>query len=263
MQKLHVNDLHIVLVEPSTMQSKLIASKLKEGGVASVECCDSIKAALERLESYVPDLICSAMYFPDGTGIDFLATLKQDERLEQVPFMLISSEQKLEYLDPIKQAGVMAILPKPFDADDLRRGLISTLGYLEKEDTELTNYDINEVRILVVDDSSLARKHIMRVLANLGATQLEEAADGAEAIEKLTKSTFDLVVTDYNMPKLDGGELLKFIRNESDQSHLPVIMVTSEQNQATLCSVRQEGVSALCDKPFDTQYVRGLLQQLL
>lgn len=263
MYGLKIEDLSILLVEPSLAQSKIITAELKRAGVRSIESVQGISAALGRLQEYMPDLVISAMYFPEGTGTDFVSRMRADPRLEALPFMLVSSEDKFEYLDPIKQAGVVAILPKPFNGDDLRRALISTLDYLEGDDLELDNFDIRELRILLVDDSALARKHIGRVLGNLGAAKIVEAQDGKEAIELLQQREFDLVVTDYNMPVMDGEELLKYIRTESSQSYVPVIMVTSEKNQATLSSIQQQGVSAMCDKPFDTSHVKGLLQQLL
>lgn len=263
MYGLKIEDLSILLVEPSSAQSKIIIAELKRAGVGSVEGVQSISTALGRLREYQPDLVISSMYFPEGTGTDLVIRMRSDPMLESLPFMLISSEDKFEYLDPIKQAGVVAILPKPFNGDDLKRALISTLDYLEGDDLELDNFDVREVRILLVDDSAMARKHISRVLRNLGASIIVEAHDGKEAIELLQDREFDLVVTDYNMPVMDGEELLKYIRTQSSQSYVPVIMVTSEQNQSTLSSIQQQGVSAMCDKPFDTSHVKGLLKQLL
>jgi two-component system chemotaxis response regulator CheY len=101
------------------------------------------------------------------------------------------------------------------------------------------------------------------VLTNLGARDITQAVDGADAIERLKETEFDLVVTDYNMPHVDGEQLLRYIRNESSQSYVPVLMVTSEQNEATLSSVQKSGVSGLCDKPFDTDNVKQILANLL
>jgi two-component system chemotaxis response regulator CheY len=263
MHELKIEDLSILMVEPSLAQSKIIISRLKEAGVKSVENCHSISSALERLNGFLPDLVVSAMYFPEGTGTDLVTAMRSDPRLETIPFMLVSSEEKFEYLDPIKQAGVVAILPKPFDGADLKKALISTLDFIEQDDLELDNFDIRDVRILLVDDSNMARRHIGRVLANLGAVRITEAANGRDAIELMQNNEFDLVVTDYNMPVLDGEGLLKYIRTESSQSYVPVIMVTSERNQASLASIRQQGVSAMCDKPFDAAHVKGLFRQLL
>ena len=263
MYKLEIQELSILLVEPSLPQRKIIISKLAESGVKNVEAVSDVPEALAKLQGYKPDLVVSAMYLPSGTGTDLIMAMRLDRRLEAIPFMLVSSETKFEHLDPIRQAGVVAILPKPFGGEELQQALHATLHYIESDDLDLESFDIREVRMLLVDDSAMARKHIRRVLENMGAVRITEAVDGREAIERLQHEEFDLVVSDYNMPHVDGEELLRYIRQKSSQSYLPVIMVTSEQNDATLSSIQRSGVSALCDKPFDTLHVKKLLQQLL
>jgi len=263
MQQLHFEDLSILLVEPSLAQAKIITRALQSAGIHHVEHAPGPEQALARMEKFHPDLVASAMYFDGMNGTEFLLTLRADSRFDATPFMLVSSEQKFEYLDPIKQAGVVAILPKPFGASELKLALLSTLNYLESTEVELTNFDIATVRFLVVDDSGLARKHICRVLQNMGAELIVEAEDGAIAIELMQQNEFDLVITDYNMPHVDGEQLLKYIREQSSQSYVPVVMVTSEKNSAVLSSIQQSGVSAMCDKPFDAEHVRHLLQRLL
>jgi two-component system chemotaxis response regulator CheY len=71
------------------------------------------------------------------------------------------------------------------------------------------------------------------------------------------------VITDFNMPKMDGEKLTNFIRNDSSQSSIPILMVTSENSEARVDSFMQSGVSAVCDKPFHAGYVKNLLGQLL
>lgn len=262
-RSLHIQDLSILVVEPSEAQSRIIAYELEKSGAQKIECAKTIDAAMMCLETYAPDLVISAMYFKDGTGTSLLQSIRADERLAETPFMLVSSENRFKYLDPIKQAGVVAILPKPFASADLERALLATLDFLEDDELELDNFDVATVRILLVDDSKLARIHIRRILEKMGAETITEAEDGAKAIDMLKETEFDLVITDYNMPNVDGEQLLQYIRNESGQSYVPVLMVTSERNEATLSSIQQSGVSALCDKPFDTQHVKQIFRNLL
>lgn len=263
MHNIDIEDLSILLVEPSSPQRKIIEAALLDGGVNNVDFAEGIGDAMDQLQYYQPDLVISSMYFDEGTGTDLILQIRNDPNLEELPFMLISSETKLEYLEPIKQAGVIAILPKPFDDEDLRRALKTAVDFICDDELELDSFDMESVRILLVDDSRMARKHISKVLSNLGARNITEAEDGQEAIDILKNMEFDLVVTDYNMPHVDGEELLQYIRNESQQKYVPVLMVTSEQNEATLNHIQQSGVSGLCDKPFNTDHVRKLLVSLL
>jgi len=73
----------------------------------------------------------------------------------------------------------------------------------------------------VVDDSSTARKHITRVLTNMGFENITHAGNGNEAVVIVKEEFFDLIVADYNMPEMDGGELVEHVRTKSNQSSIP------------------------------------------
>jgi two-component system chemotaxis response regulator CheY len=112
-----------------------------------------------------------------------------------------------------------------------------------------------------VDDSAAARAHIRKVLIELGLREIVEAPDGAEAIAALEKDAYDLVVTDYTMPRVDGRGLIEYIRRRSTKRDLPVIMVTTETDPIKLEAVRQLGVLAICDKSFKPEVVRSVLER--
>ena len=215
------------------------------------------------VKKYPPDLIISSMYLSDTSATDLLILLRKENPDHDINFMLISSETAFSALDPIGQAGVIAILPKPFVHSDLQRALSTTLDYINPEEVQLANYEITELNVLVVDDSSMARKHITRVLNNMGIQYITTAINGLDAIEKLEQATFDLVVTDFNMPEMDGQQLIEHVRNEMGNSFIPIVMVTSENNEARLGNVQQAGVSAICDKPFEPESVREILFKVL
>jgi len=103
----------------------------------------------------------------------------------------------------------------------------------------------------------------LRVLQNLGIRHLVEAVDGSDAIRKLQTEMVDLVVTDYNMPEVNGAELASFIRHSEMHSHIPIMMVTSEAHEAHLKNIRQSGVDAMADKPFEPETVKQMLVSLL
>ncbi|QGX38676.1 response regulator [Permianibacter aggregans] len=263
MPNLVIANLHILLIEPSPTQQKIIVHHLQEAGVGSVHAVGSGKEVEAYLQHDRPDLLISSMYLPDCTATDLLLTLRQSEDWAAIPFMLVSSETRFRALDPIKQAGVVAILPKPFAADDIVRALKASLHYLEHEELELEHFDPHELRVLVVDDSLTARNHIRRMLNTLGIERVTLASSGKEACKQLNEQTFDLVVTDYNMPEMDGEELVRAIRSRSDGAYIPIMMVTSEQDQTLLQGVQQAGVSALLDKPFSPDVVKQTLLNML
>ena len=216
------------------------------------------------MRSHASDVVVSAMYFKDGTGLDLLTDLKNNDETKSIPFMLISSENKLAKLELFKQAGVAAILPKPFKPIHLSRALKATLDLINTHELDLELFDVNDVRVLLVDDSRLARSHIRRVLEGMGLKQIDEAENGATALTLIKDNTYDIVVTDYNMPEMDGGELSEFIRFNPATAHIPIIMVTSEAaDSPQMANIQHSGVNALCDKPFEAQEVRRMLATLL
>lgn len=262
--QLSISDLQILLVEPSDTQAKIISGLLSHADVDGVEIVKNVAQAIEAINKNTVDVVVSTMYLADGTGLDILTHLKEQESTASVPFMLVSSETSLTKLDKFKQSGVAAILPKPFEPIHLKRGLSASLQLLNSEELDLSLFDVERVRVLLVDDSRLARNHIRRVLENMGITSITEAENGAHALTFLKEMEFDLVVTDYNMPEMDGRELSEYIRYNPATTHIPIIMVTSESSDSIhMANIQQTGVNALCDKPFESDEVRAILASLL
>lgn len=105
-------------------------------------------------------------------------------------------------------------------------------------------------RFLVVDDFTTMRRILRNLLRELGFANVEEAEDGAVALQKLKNGNFDFVITDWNMPNLDGLELLQAIRNTASLRHLPVLMVTAEAKKENIITAAQAGASGYIVKPF-------------
>ncbi len=264
MQKLTISDLHILLVEPSETQAKIITKFLEESDVSGVDIVKSVTQAKHELARHPADVVVSAMYLSDGNGLDILEHIKNDDTMSSIPFMLVSSETSMRKLEAFKQSGVAAILPKPFDLMHLERALNVSLQLLDDEELTLDSFEAEQVRVLLVDDSRLARNHIKQSLLNMGIKTIVEAENGAHALTALKDQEFDIVVTDYNMPEMDGRELSEFIRYNPATAHIPIIMITSEnQSSAHLANIQQTGVNALCDKPFSSTEVRSMIARLL
>ena len=141
--------------------------------------------------------------------------------------------------------------------------MYASIDLLNPEGELSVDVDLDSLRVLLVDDSATARRHIRHVLENLGMQNFIEAENGREAVALLAETMVDLVVTDYNMPEMDGKELVEYIRTQSWQNSVPILMVTSEGNAGRLAAVEQAGVSAICDKPFEPRLVKRLIEQAL
>ncbi len=258
-----ISDLLVILVEPSSTQQRIVRQRLAELGISNSIVVENGVEALREMLSQQPDLVISALYLPDMTGTELVYAMREEESLQDTAFVLVSSETRIRYLDPIRQAGALAILPKPFSNEELKVAISATLDFLAPDTLQLANYDPESIDVLIVDDSALSRKHVRRILSSLGMEKFTEATDGAEALALLQEHYFDLVVTDYNMPNMDGKELVDQIRGSDTQSSIPVLMVTSEQNKNSLAAIQQAGVSAICDKPFEPGTIKRLIEQIL
>ncbi len=106
------------------------------------------------------------------------------------------------------------------------------------------------MKILVVDDFSAMRKIIRNLLRDLGFTNSHEAEDGSVALPMLQGGGFDLLITDWNMPGMQGIDLLKAVRADEALSALPVLMVTAESKRDQIVEAAQAGVSGYVVKPF-------------
>ena len=107
-----------------------------------------------------------------------------------------------------------------------------------------------DMRILIVDDFSTMRRIIKNLLRDLGFTNTDEADDGQTALPKLEAGGFDFLVTDWNMPGMQGIDLLKAVRADPNLKDLPVLMVTAESKREQIIEAAQAGVNGYVVKPF-------------
>jgi two-component system chemotaxis response regulator CheY len=108
----------------------------------------------------------------------------------------------------------------------------------------------NDLRFLIVDDFSTMRRIIRGLLKEIGYTDADEAEDGVAALQKLRNSRFDMVVSDINMPNMNGFQLLAQIKQDDKLKHLPVLMVTAEARKEDIVAAAQGGAAGYNDKPY-------------
>jgi two-component system, chemotaxis family, chemotaxis protein CheY len=119
------------------------------------------------------------------------------------------------------------------------------------------------MKILVVDDFPTMRRIVRTLLKELGFGNVEEAEDGAAGLARLRSGGFEFVISDWNMPNLDGLEMLKQIRADAALSHLPVLMVTAESKKENIIAAAQAGASGYVVKPFTAATLDEKLSKIL
>jgi two-component system chemotaxis response regulator CheY len=119
-----------------------------------------------------------------------------------------------------------------------------------------------KMKFLVVDDFSTMRRIVRNLLKELGFANVDEAEDGAIALQKLQAGGFDFVVSDWNMPNMDGLTLLQTIRATPNLKHLPVLMITAEAKKENIIAAAQAGASGYIVKPFTSATLSEKLQKI-
>ena len=114
-----------------------------------------------------------------------------------------------------------------------------------------------QLKFLIVDDFSTMRRIVRNLLKEIGYENADEAEDGVAALAKLKAGNFDFVVSDINMPNMDGFELLRKIRADDQLKSLPVLMVTAEAKKENILCAAQAGASGYIVKPF----TKGTLEE--
>lgn len=118
------------------------------------------------------------------------------------------------------------------------------------------------MKILVVDDMTSMRHVMLNLLRSIGYLELEEATNGWQAFQMMQRSRYDLLITDLNMPKMDGRELLKEIRADNKLKAMPVLIVSCEQDKDRVKELIRYGVNGFVVKPFNGVTLHKQIQRI-
>ncbi|MFO0821776.1 MAG: response regulator [Gemmataceae bacterium] len=270
----------VVIVEPSRVQSGIIRKYLESQDVIPTATAASGAAALAAVREHRPDAVVTALHLPDTTGPELVKQLRAEFHDRPPGFVLISSEAEKAEVSGLSSLDRVFVLSKPFTPEQLVQALNLVTG--KPVAVKVANVPVSVVtpqssvaislwpvardratmRVLLVDDSAAARTHERIVLQGLGFTNITEVADGAQALAAATREPFDLIVTDYNMPLIDGFALISYLKNMPSLAAIPIVMVTTETSPAILDPVRKLGVAAIFDKMFAAADVKQLLDKL-
>ena len=120
-----------------------------------------------------------------------------------------------------------------------------------------------DLKFLIVDDFSTMRRIVRGLLKEIGYANAEEAEDGAVALNMLRGAKFDFVVSDINMPNMNGFELLAAIKKDESLKHLPVLMVTAEARKEDIVRAAQDGAAGYIVKPFTKATLEEKVQKIM
>lgn len=120
-----------------------------------------------------------------------------------------------------------------------------------------------EMTILIVDDYKTMLRIVRNLLRQLGFNNVEEAADGSEALEKLRETKVGLVISDWNMEPMTGLQLLKEVRSDDSLRSTPFIMITAESKTENVIAAKEAGVNNYIVKPFNAETLRSKMSAVI
>lgn len=122
---------------------------------------------------------------------------------------------------------------------------------------------MSQYKVLVVDDSPTMRQLIVFALKRLREVATTEANDGVDGLKKISNDKFDLVLTDINMPVMDGLKLVSLIRNDANHKEVPIVVITTEGGQEDKDKAMALGANSYITKPIQANHVLSVVKELL
>lgn len=266
----------VLIVEPSRAQATILRTYLQEHGLSLMGTVATGADAVNFIRATPPRVVVSALHLRDISGVQLADQIRSEIKVNAPGFILITSDSD----DGDDTSGLSRLrrvetLRKPFTAEQLHDAINLVTGSSMGSGASMTSMppvgstrplstkvDRSKLRVLLVDDSGAARIHERIILQALGFSQFAEVADGAQAIAAATREPFDLIVTDYNMPLMDGRALVSYLKQNPPTAKTPIVMVTTETDPKILDPVRALGVVAIIEKAFRPEIVLPLMDKL-
>jgi two-component system chemotaxis response regulator CheY len=250
------------------VQVSIMKSYLQEQSRAVVGTAACGQDAIEAIRKLRPKAVISALHLPDTTGLQLAEQIRSEFNSSAPGFVLVTSEANEGETAALGKLNRVLLLPKPFNALQLGQAINQVTGASmpislgEPHGHSAGKADRSRLRVMIVDDSATARINVRTVLQTLGFSQFLEVPDGAHAIVVAARESCDLIVTDYNMPLMDGRALVSYLKQNPATAAIPIVMVTTETEPKVLDPVRQLGVIAIVEKSFPASVVGPLLDRL-
>lgn len=262
-EKFSIKDKIIVVDDDINVLQRVEKILVKNG--FEVESFDDSELALKKIkERGTPALIILDLMMPKLDGFQFLTEIRKDDDLCSIPVVILTSKKlvddEIKFLEE-RTSGVF--LKESFDGKVFLSRLDKILQKVKeaKKSTTISSVKFKKVEekptipplhILLVEDNLMNQKFMSHILKRLGAT-FEIAIDGKEAIEKIKKQKFDLILMDIQMPVMDGLEATKIIRNQLNLKDIPIIALTAHAMKGDKEKCIEAGCNGYITKPIDQQ----------
>lgn len=244
--------LTVLLVDDSDLIHRHTRPLLQAEGYVVVEAWDG-EEALALCEKQRFDLILTDVEMPKLDGWQLCQRIKQDSKTQHIPVVICSSLGEASDLERGFDVGADEYLVKPVVPEELigrLQALLATKMLSQRE------------RLLVVDDSAAIRHLVSDCLKRQGF-QVTTAVDGQDGLEKALESKPELILTDYDMPRMTGFELVVALRRDERTRDIPLVMLTARDTKRDQAQMRAAGLNSYLVKPFGTDKCIALVERVL
>lgn len=241
----------ILLVDDSAVARKMITPLLKNyfHSVSFFEASDGHEA-LEILQSTDIDFVFLDWNMPNMNGEQVLDNIRSDEKFNSLKIIMVTTEGGKEKVSRLVKKGVNGYVVKPIHSETLYHTLDRIVARMRK--------------VLIADDSKVIREYLQILLPELIKNPIfYEAEDGAATIEHLKQTTFEYLFLDWNMPNVNGEEVLNYIRRHMRGHKMKIVMVTSEGARHSVLNAKHKGAHGYVVKPFDEEHFKESVQKVI
>jgi CheY-like chemotaxis protein/class 3 adenylate cyclase len=254
----------VLLVDDSDVVRRHSGAILQEAGYEVILAVDG-EEGLEKARKERPDLILSDVEMPRRDGFSLCKAIKDDPGLGHLPVVICSSLGEASDLERGFDAGADDYLVKPVVPEELVSRLKAILAQTIPSERE---------RVLVVDDSAAIRHLVSDCLRRQGF-RVETAIDGQDGVEKAVASAgsastqdgsggaFDLILTDYDMPRMTGFQLVHALKRDLRTRETPIVMLTARDTKRDQAQMRAAGLTSYLVKPFTTDKCIAIVERAL
>ena len=244
----------IVLADDSELVHRHVTPLLEEQGYEVAHAYDG-QEALAKVAEVHPDLVITDVEMPHLDGYQVCHALKTSAKTSHLPVLICSSLGEAADLERGFDAGADDYLVKPIVPEDLLmrvRDLLAEVSLVGRE------------RVLVVDDSPAIRHLVADALTRQGF-EVTTAHDGQHALEAVhaASEAFELVVTDYDMPRMTGFELVHALKSQEVTRDTPILMLTARDTKRDRAQMRAAGLTAYLVKPFSSDKCVAMVERML
>jgi len=214
------------------------------------------KSASDILANTKFDMVISDWNMPKMDGLDLLKHIRSTPKLKDIPFLMLTSEANEENILKALEEGADQYITKPFKATMLEETIKKILS---------AKNVFGNKKVLVVDDSPVMRRIIKKNLKQAGFLEenILESPDGDTATDWILVENFDLIISDWHMPKVDGLEFFYRLQAYDDFKDIPFLMVTSEAQKEKVMEALNAGISNYILKPFTAMDLEKKIKQIL